>query len=108
AGLFIFDTTQQMIRHIAKLPGRTTSFGVNTILKDQNGNYLLFVLGEKNIWVLNANLNALTSYPVTFSDTPPYPIDYFGNAIYQDNEKAVVQSMYQLFRTNFTDKKTTA
>ena len=108
AGLFIFDTTQRLIRHIAKLPGQTTSFGVNAILKDRNGNYRLFVTGEKNIWVLNANLNAFTSYPVIFSDTPHYPIDYFGNAIYQDNEKAVVQSMYQLFRTLFTDKKTTA
>ena len=108
AGLFIFDTLQRLIRHIPNLPASKLSFGVNSIVKKNNGDYLLFVTGGKNIWNLSADLSTLTSHPVSFADTTQYSIDYFGNTIYQDDKEAITQSMYQLFRTHFASNKTTA
>ncbi len=108
AGLFIFDTLQRLTRHFTKLPNNKSNFSVNAITKDDHGDYLLFVSGEKKIWKLSADLSTFTSYPVSFYDTTPRGIDYFGSTIYRGDKEAVVQSMYQVFRTDFESNKTTA
>lgn len=107
AGLYIFDTLQRMVKHIPKLPNKKLSFGVNSILKNNRGEYLLFVMGEKNIWKLNANLSSLTSQPIYFTDTIRHTVNYFGNTVCYNSKQAIVQSMYQLYQTDLTSNETT-
>lgn len=108
AGLFVFDTLQQLIHHIPKLPGSKLTFGVNAIVKDNNNDYLLFVVGQKSIWKLRNHLSSFAQQPITFADTPTHPIDYFGSTLWRQGNEAIVQSMAQLFRTDLTTAKTTA
>lgn len=106
AGLFIFDTLQRLIKHIPKLPNRKLSFGVNSIVKNNNGEYLLFVMGEKDIWKLKADLNTLTSQPVSFTDTIRHVVNYFGSTLCYNDKQAIVQSMYQLYQTDLASNQT--
>jgi signal transduction histidine kinase len=108
AGLFVFDTMQRLTRHIPKHPANASFFGINSIVKDNNGDYLLLVMGEKKIWKLSADLSTFTHHPISFSDTPQHVVDYFGSTIYRDAEGMIAQSMYQVYRTQFAATKTTA
>ena len=108
SGLFVFDTMQRLITHIANLPGSKFPFGVNAIIRDNNGDYHLFVVGQKNIWKLSSDLSSLTNYPVSFPDTMRRVVDYFGSPIYRDDKEVITQSMFQVYRTSLTGSKTTA
>ncbi len=108
SGLFIYDTLQQLVRHIPTLPGHKLSFGVNAMVKDSKGDYILFVTGDKYTWKLRSDLSAITSQPIMFSNIKTSAIDYFGSTIYRNDKEAVVQSMYQLFRTDLSSGQTNA
>jgi signal transduction histidine kinase len=107
-GLLIFDTLQHLTRRIQALPGRNLPFGVSAILKDNKGDYLLYITGENRIWRLTADLSTLSSTPVSYADSiKAYGINYFATVIHQDTEKAIIQSMFRLYRTDFITQKTT-
>lgn len=106
AGLFIFDTLQRLIRHIPKLPNYKLAFGVNAMVKNNRGEYLLFVMGEKNLWKLKGDLSTLTSQPLSFNDTIRHVVNYFGNTVSYNDKQALVQSMYQLYQTDLASNQT--
>lgn len=102
-GLLIFDTLQRLIKHIKTLPGKSIAFSVNTIIKDNKGNYLLFVWGENNVWSLSHDFSQLKNIPIRSSlPEKKRGIGYYGNFLFRDEQEAITQSEGLLYRTSFT------
>jgi len=108
AGLYVYDTMQRLVRHFRNHSANNQGFSINAIIKNNRGEYLLFPSGEERIWKLSADLSSFTSHPIRFPDSPRFTVNHFGSTIFQNREEAVVQSMYQVFRTNLADNTTTA
>lgn len=101
-GLLVFDTMQRLIKHIRTLPGYNHSFGISSVIKNNKGDYLLFVVGEKKVWLLKNDFSAISSVPiVTRLPANNSGIRYFGNFLFQNDREAVIQSQNHLYRTDF-------
>lgn len=102
SGLFIFDTLQRLTRHIRFLPNTPTYFAPNCMIKNTNGDYIIFAGSQKNAWVLKHDLSGFNK--LNFSTSLPESetgIQYFGNFLFQDDKEAVVQSQGRVYRTIF-------
>ena len=107
-GLLVFDTLQHLVKHIRVLPGRKLPAMVNTIIKTPQGNYLLFVGGEKQVWKVSQDFLNIKSTPISTSLPDNMGgIGYFTTLLYQNDKEAVVQSGTNLYRTNFLTNVTT-
>jgi signal transduction histidine kinase/ligand-binding sensor domain-containing protein len=100
-GLLVFDTLQRLIKHIKTLPNSNTPFSPNCIIKNNQENYLLFNIGEKNAWLLKSDLSAMTPLPIS-SSLPENKkrIDYFGNFLFQNQQEAITQSQGKFYKIN--------
>lgn len=107
-GLLVFDTLQHLIKHIRNLPGQTLSFSVNIIIKKENGDYLLYVTGEKKIWQLTKNLALFSSINIATSLSPEQSgIQYFGNFLFQNKNFILTQAQGRLYKVNPKEGKAT-
>jgi len=107
-GVLIFDTLQQLITRVNSLGGKPISAAVNTIIKNNKGDYLLFISGEKNVWVLKNNL--LSASPVAITSLNPANVPgiyYFGNTLFQNDQLAITQSQGKVYTTNFINNTIT-
>ena len=108
-GLLVFDTMQRILKAIKTLPGQTKSFCVTTIIKNNKGDYLLFILGEKSIWKLAGDLKTFLPIKINAGNKDALSdINYFGNILYENNREAVTQSQNNIFKINFETNKITA
>jgi len=107
-GLLVFDTMQHLLKHIKTLPGRNYNFSPSSIIKNGDGDYLLFLQNENYVWKLSNDLTQLSSIKI-ISSLPDNKrgIGYFGNILYQDKQVAVIQTGGRLYRTRFTDNTVT-
>ncbi|MEJ7589756.1 MAG: hypothetical protein WKI04_19565 [Ferruginibacter sp.] len=102
-GLLIFDTLQQLVKHIKTLPGESQRFSSNAIIKNTRGDYLLFACGSRYVWVLSYDLSTLT--PIKISSYLPDKntgVGYFGNFLFQNEREALAQSQSRVYRASFT------
>ncbi|MEO6818825.1 MAG: triple tyrosine motif-containing protein [Ginsengibacter sp.] len=103
-GLFIYDTTQRLIRNIIKIPGDDLPIAVNQIIKNSQNEYFLFMAGAKFIARLSPDLKSLTRIPIKTSITAARSgLNYFANFLYQNDREAVVQSQSSIYRLKFSD-----
>jgi signal transduction histidine kinase len=102
-GLLIFDTLQRVVKHIKSLPGETKAFfALNTIIKNNKGDYLLFINGEKVLWQLSKDLSQFSRIKFsTAVQEEKSGIQFFGTTLFQNEERAIVQSQGMLYKTNF-------
>ncbi|MEJ7830024.1 MAG: two-component regulator propeller domain-containing protein [Segetibacter sp.] len=108
SGLLVFDTLQRLVKHIKTLPGKSNSFSANTIIKNNKGDYILFISGEKNVWKLSNDFSQMS--PIEISTSLPAHesgIGYFANSLYQNEDEAVIQSQGRLYKTNFNGNNVT-
>jgi hypothetical protein len=103
-GLLVFDTLQRLIKHIKTLPGKNLTFSPNSILKNSRGDYLLFNVSEKQVWILKNDFSVMAPIPIT-SSLPENRkgIDYFGNFLFQTVTGAITQSQGKLYKTSFSN-----
>ena len=107
SGLLVFDTLQRLVKHIKTLPRRNVGFSPNTIIKNNNGDYVLFIFKEENLWVLNSNLTRLEPiniYP--FLPNKKTSTYYFTNLLLQNKKEAVTHSEGRIFKTDLSNNKT--
>ncbi|HMO62125.1 MAG TPA: histidine kinase [Ferruginibacter sp.] len=98
-GLLVFDTLQQLVKHIKSLPGQLRSFTVNAIAKNEDGSYLLFINSQKKIWILSANLAKLSGIPIQPNQQGEEAgLYYFGKVIYQYQNTTVAQTQGRLYK----------
>lgn len=108
SGLLIYDTQQHLVKHFSNHPEGLNFFGINAIIKNNNGDYLLFSVWEDKLWKLTSDLSAFTRVPVTETDTQGINIGYFGNTIYRNSRMAVAQSGNMVYFTDLYSNKITA
>ena len=103
-GLLIFDTQQNLIKHIKVLPGKKLPFSPNCIVKNNKGDYLLFIVGEKQLWLLKKDFSTFVPFNI-ISSLPENRkgIHYFGNFLFQNKDAAVIQTQGKFYKTNFTN-----
>lgn len=102
-GLLIFDTLQQLVKHFKNLPGKSIGFSVNTILKNNKGEYILFIWGYKAAWKVAADLSKLSAVKIVSAiPQPVFGISYFGNPVFQNDRQAVTLSQNMFYRINFS------
>jgi signal transduction histidine kinase len=107
-GLLVFDTLQRLIKHIRTLPGNNLPFAIGSIIKNNNGDYLLFVVSEKKVWLLKSDFSAMI--PVPFSTGLAFNktgIHYFGNSLFQNNREAITQSQGHLYKADLISNTVT-
>lgn len=96
-GLLVFDTLGQLIKHIKILPGQENPFTIAAIARDNNGDYLLFVNGEKNIWQLSHDLSVLKARPAEPQHALSRGIHYFGNSLFTNRHRTAVQTEGKIY-----------
>lgn len=106
-GLLVFDTLQRLIRHIKTTPGDSLPKSFNCIVKNNKGNYLLFCNSDDKVWILSSDLLRLSLLSTSSIGGKEMKIDYFGNALYQDEKTAITQAQGRLYRTNFSENSCT-
>lgn len=107
-GVLVFDTLQQLIMQVNNLGGKKITAAVNTIIKNDRGQYLLFISGEKNVRVLNNDLTYASPLPIkALQATGVVGIDYFGNTLFRDDKLAITQSQGKIYTTHFLSKTIT-
>ncbi|MEI9809534.1 MAG: two-component regulator propeller domain-containing protein [Bacteroidota bacterium] len=106
SGLFIFDTLQQLVRHIKTVPGLNKTISPNGIIQSGNGDYFILASNSKIAWRLSKDLSKLSV--IVISSTLPaiksYS-EYFGNLIYNTGDSAIFQTQGKLYRINFKSNK---
>ncbi len=97
-GLFIYDTLQQLVKHLSLAPNGARLVP-NGIIKTKKG-YLIISNGLNRAYHLSNDLSSIN--PVSYNNPIPgeHPVDFFGLLLYNDGERAVFQSQNKLFRIN--------
>jgi hypothetical protein len=105
-GLLLFDTLQHLIKNIRTLPNVAIPFSTNAIVQNNNGDYILFNLGEKRTIVLKNNLSVFSAIPIQSSlPINKQGINYFGNVLSRNNNGALVQAQQKICKLNFVNKQ---
>ncbi|MEO7049633.1 MAG: triple tyrosine motif-containing protein, partial [Ferruginibacter sp.] len=101
-GLLVFDTMQQLVKHIRSFPGQDKNFSPSGIIKTGNDKYLLFCWGQQKTWLVSKNFTSFTSLPFAISAPD---VNYYGNVIAQYNHTTFFQSanvFYKIDNDNLT------
>jgi signal transduction histidine kinase len=107
-GLLVFDTLQHLVKHIKTLPGKNTPFVLNTIIKNNKGDYLLFINSEESVWQLSYDLAQFHQIKISTSlPKGKSGIQFFSTPLFQNEMQAIVLSQSMLYKTNFAAKTTT-
>ena len=101
AGLIIYDTLQQIKKAIKFFPKIEYPTTPVAIIKNLDGDYLIFLWGEKTVWKLNKNLSHLTEVKIICSDSSINPaIKYYTKTDYINERTALVASQNNYYRIN--------
>lgn len=105
-GLFVFDTLQQLVKHIPMPATDGRFYNPNAILKSKAGDYYIFTVNTKGVWELGGDLKKIRLLPLITRRPPEKSgVGYFCKVLYQDDEKAVVLSETKIYRLNFATKQ---
>lgn len=101
-GLLIYDTLQQLIKHIPMPATDGKFYSPNAIIKNKAGDYFIFTVNTKGVWLLSGDLKKITLLPL-ITKLPPEKsgAGYFCKVLYQNAERAVVISETKIYRLHF-------
>lgn len=103
-GVFVFDTLQQIKKHINSSVYGLGSKTPVAIIKNRNNEYLVFYWAEKVVWKLNQNLSQPVPLPIICKDTSLSPsIRYYTKTAYLDDHTAMVVSENKLYKINLVN-----
>lgn len=98
-GLLVFDTLQHLVKHIRPSSKHEQARYINSIIETPQGDYLLFTTTKGKAFRLSGNLNELSSIPIKLSaGLTAHGSGYFGNFLYQDDHRALIQSQENVYK----------
>ncbi|HRN80670.1 MAG TPA: triple tyrosine motif-containing protein [Ferruginibacter sp.] len=98
-GLLVFDTLQRLVKHIPRIADSEEGRFINSIIEMSQGDYLLFSTDKKEAYRLSNDLNTLQRIPIHLSEKlVKHGNGYFGNFLYQDKHRALIQSQGNIFK----------
>jgi len=101
SGLLIFDTLQQLVKHIKSMPGLAENGSCNMILKNSKGEYIVFFINAEKAWKLDSNLNPAGFINISAPPGETAAISYFSNALYNDESAPIFQSQGYIYKNDF-------
>lgn len=104
-GLYIFDTTQRLVKNINRLPGNDKPFTPGSIVKLDDGSYLVFVTGYSQPWRLRSDLSKFSLHPVENKIDSSMRLYYFSNPVSSGAGNVLVFSDKVIFRINLKTGK---
>lgn len=97
-GLLIYDSSQNLLRHIRSVRGNTKPINVNAIAQTANGDYLLACWGEKNLFSYNFSKDQLTKIPIrNFTTSKPNPTSYYCKTILCTDSLIIISSQNDIY-----------
>lgn len=66
-GILVFDTLQRLVKHIKISNKNGLIASPNCIIKNNEGDYIIFATGEKQAWKLNKDLSRFSTIPISSS-----------------------------------------
>jgi signal transduction histidine kinase len=107
-GLFVFDTSQQLIKHINDFPGARPSFTISGISKMADHEYILYLMGGSDAYVLNTQNFTIRKLTVSLEskDIIPNParrrlFDYYLTALPSTGGQHSLQSHSALYNVSY-------
>jgi signal transduction histidine kinase len=105
-GLLIYDTTQQLVKHLLMPVSLNRRHSPNTIIKSPAGDYFIFTNSTIGVWKLSSDLKSMKLIaPITDIPKEKAHTEYFCKLLYSDREQAVVVSETKMIKINFADSK---
>jgi signal transduction histidine kinase len=105
-GLFVFDTSQQLIKHLPIPVSPNRQHSPNTIIKSPAGDYFVLTSGTFGVWKLSIDLKSMKLIsPITDMPREKANTGYFCKLLYSDREQAVVVSETKIIKITFADSK---
>ncbi|RYD81669.1 MAG: hypothetical protein EOP53_05785 [Sphingobacteriales bacterium] len=98
-GILVFDSLQNIVKHVQRLPGEQISFTANNITRNTKGEYIFTVLGKSSAFLLSSSLLSVSKLPVSNTNNAE-EARYFSNLLYNDSLKAILQTEFRLFVVN--------
>jgi len=99
-GLLVFDTLQQLVKHIRWLPGSLSPFTPSCILPQTDGSYLLFIWGKNEVFKLNRHLAFEKNIPIKGIKNPVNAINYYSHILFQQGNDALVHSNGRVYKVS--------
>lgn len=107
-GLLIFDTLQHLTKHLYSSPGKKEGLYINAITETPQGDYLLFTTHKNEAYWLSGQLNELKHIPIDLpTGSSAHNPGYFGNFLYRDAHRALIQSQGTLYKVQMNPLKIT-
>lgn len=108
-GVLIYDTLQNLLKHILYLPGTKEAISVNRITKSITGDYILYLSSHPKVIWLSSDLNEMDIRPLmTDQNIKNFGIGYFGNVLYEDAIGNITQTQSYVVKTNYKTKASKA
>lgn len=108
-GVLIFDTLQNLIKHIKYYPGKNEPISVNRITKSNSGNYILYLSSHESVLWLSSDLTKSEAVPLSStSNDGSLRLGYFGNTLFENEIGNITQSQGYIYKTNFKSRTTNA
>jgi signal transduction histidine kinase len=98
-GLFIYDTAQQLKKHITTLPNGDVNFSISSIIKIKKDSYLLFQFNTKNAWLYNSQNN---TFQLIKCNNHSKDFGFFGNAFLKNEHTAICFNEAFLYEIDFS------
>lgn len=106
SGLFIYDTSQHLIKKWHRIPGLSQNLSPNQIVKSPDGGYYFFSYTIPFLFYLDPDLNSIKPIKIREENGEQftrYP-SYYANPLYQDKNIAISQLENYIFTINFHQK----
>lgn len=102
SGLLIYDTFQNLKKHIAYLPGSRKKFSVNAITKNSKGDYIFLSASHGLIGQLDADLETITVLPAKQKNGDvAKPVNgYYGSLIAENSMRSILMSGNDIYIIN--------
>lgn len=103
SGLYVFDTAQQLIRHINAFPGAPTPYTVSGIEKAGPHEYLVYLTGAWDVYALNTQHFSLRKLPVDISGHHgPGSFDFYLSILEMADSATYLNTLFGLYRVNLS------
>ncbi|HSC39548.1 MAG TPA: two-component regulator propeller domain-containing protein, partial [Chitinophagaceae bacterium] len=103
-GLYIFDTSQQLLRHIDQFAGAPPPYTVSGIDKAGPGEYLVYLSGAMDVYLLNTRSYTLRKLPVSIDHTGPVAkLDFYLSLLKKGDTASYISTIESLYRVKLTN-----
>ncbi len=102
SGLYVYDTSQQLIRHVDAFPGSPAPYTVCAIDKAGPQQYLVYLTGSWDAYLLNTHDFSIRKLPVHIDRPSPVDkFDYYLSQLKTADSATLISTFFSLYEARF-------